>query len=473
LIGYWLAWCIYSLHFHPLSKYPGPKLAAISELWYATIWTGGNWPFVMENIHRRYGNIVRIAPNELSFSSAQSFRDIYGTPSKARKLFPKSELFYDHGEFANIAYERDPEKYAVKRKMFAPGFSPRALRDQEHLIHQHVDSFLQQIERLASGPSGMNVTEALEWVTFDIMGELTFGESFGAVREARPNYWVSILLDAVYGGSVAGLKNRLPVLKHLLPFLIPKDAVEKYTQHHAMTLEKVRHRIKIGDANNREDLFASVIRDKSMSEDQLAAEANVFLTAGAETTATTLTAALYFLAANPNCLARLRDELNSSFRSVDEINGDNTAGLTYLNAILEETLRIFPPSPVGPPRKSPGEIVDGIFIPQGVYVSTDITSLHRDPKTVPSPLVWKPERWVGEGGRPYTVPFSIGPRACVGINLAWLEMRIILSKIVYSLDFSLVGEPGYWPDKCRLRQLWKKAPLIVRFQRRGKHTVEG
>lgn len=244
-------------------------------------------------------------------------------------------------------------------------------------------------------------------------------------------------------------------------------------EHHRLTLEKVRHRLKIGNDHGREDMFANVIRNGSMDEDQLASEANVFLTAGAETTATALAAALFFLTSNLVCLSRLRDELETSFASVDDIDGDSTAALPYLNAVLEETLRIFPPSPVGPPRKSPGETVDGVFVPEGIYVSTDITSLHFDPENAPSPHSWKPERWVGEAGKngkPYTVPFSIGPRACLGINLAWMEMRIILAKVAYSMDWKFVGEPGYWPDRCRLTQLWKKAPLMVSFQNRSERN---
>ncbi|KAI1881439.1 hypothetical protein JX265_000265 [Neoarthrinium moseri] len=399
-----------------------------------------------------------------------SFQDIYGVPTKSRKLFPKSELFYDMGSTANIGYERDPEKHSAKRKMFAPSFSAQALRDQEHIIHQYTDIFLLQIERLGTQPNGINITEALEWLTFDIMGELTFGESFGAVREAKHHYWVSILLAAVYGASVAGLRNRLSVLKYIIPLLIPKETAKRAAQHHALSLRKVRHRLEIGDANGREDFFANIIRNGNMGEEQLTSEATILMIAGAETTATALTAALYFLGANPSCLSELRDELSRAFASSKDITGDRTAGLPYLNAVLEETMRIFPPSPVGPPRKSPGETVDGVFVPEGMYVSTDITSLHRDAHNAPDPHAWKPDRWIGEQGKhgkPYTVPFSIGSRSCIGITLAYLEMRIVLAKIVYTMEWEFVDDPGYWPDRCTLTQLWKKARLEMRFRRRA------
>lgn len=300
-------------------------------------------------------------------------------------------------------------------------------------------------------------------------GDLAFGEPFGAVRAAKSHYWVSLLLGAVYGSTAAGLKIRLPILKYLLPFLIPKNAIELYAQHKALTLEKVRRRIEIGDNQDREDFLASVIRNGSLREEELASEAEILLIAGAETSATAMTATLYYLAVHPKSLAKLRAELAASFHSSADITGDTTAPLPYLNAVLEETMRIFPPSPVGPPRVSPGDIVDGVYVPEGVYLSTDIMSLHNDPDNTPSPDSWIPERWTGEYGgkeKPYTVPFSIGPRACIGINLAYMEMRVVLAKIAFSLDWELVGKPASWPDSCRLTQLWKKSPLPLKFSRR-------
>lgn len=286
------------------------------------------------------------------------------------------------------------------------------------------------------------------------------------MKEAKTNYWVSILLEAIYGGSVGGLKNRIPALRLILPWLVPKAAVAKYAQHYALTLEKVRGRIKMEDGDiHREDFFASIIRSGKMNEQQLAAQAGIFLTAGAETSATVLTATTYYLATHPEAHEKLRAEVTEAFSSYDKITGDATAALPYLHAVLEETMRIFPPSPVGPPRVSPGEFVDGIYVPQGVYVSTDIMSLHHDPRNAPQPHEWKPERWTGTSSeKPYSVPFSIGPRACIGRNLAYLEMKIALAKIVYRLDWEIVGESFDWPSSCKLTQLWKKEKLMVRYR---------
>lgn len=203
--------------------------------------------------------------------------------------------------------------------------------------------------------------------------------------------------------------------------------------------------------------------------------AGSFLTAGAETSATALAATVWFLSrpAYAQCLARLQDEVRNGFKSHEDITGDAVAQLPYLNAVLEETMRLIPPSPVGPPRISPGETVDGIYVPKGVYVSADIWSFTRDPRNVEGPAppdVFEPSRWVDPGrGRPYSAPFIIGPRMCIGVNLAWLEMRVTLAKTVYAFDWELKDEAegNDWLERCQLLQLWKKPKLMVKVTPRS------
>ncbi|KAK8122832.1 Cytochrome P450 monooxygenase BOA3 [Apiospora sp. TS-2023a] len=448
----------------------------VGLLWYARVYTGGNWPFIIERAHRKYdadlyphpsGDVIRIAPNELSFCTPQAFKDIYGGATKTKRLFVKSDLFYEVKD-ANLAYERDPDQHAVLNKLFAPSFRPQALHDQEYLIHNHVDFFVKQLDRWSREKSFVDTSKAFEWLTFDIMGELAFGESFGAVRNGESHTWVSILLGAIYSASVVLLKKRLPILEKALPWLAPKKVLEEMAQHQAATLERVQKRIQRDETMERTDLLTHPIRSGKLNPAELANNAQLLLTAGAETSATTLTAITYLLATHPRCRARLADEVRSAFATSDQIT-TAAAGpqqLPYLNAVLEEALRIFPPSPLGPPRVSPGETVDGHFVPKGIYVACDTYSLHLNPRNAPSPRSFHPERWL-QAEKPYTAAFSIGPRACLGINLAYIELRIALAKIVYALDWEIVGEPFDWMAECRLTQLWKKVPLNVRYTPRG------
>ena len=130
------------------------------------------------------GPIVRTAPNELSFNTAQSWRDIYGI-RKGHEPFIKSE-FYDGGNFAaealSIVSERNPAKHSEMRKYLSSAFSDRSLREQEYLVAEIVDQFVEMLDdKEGGGGKELDLVNAFNLTTFDIIGSLAFGESFGGV----------------------------------------------------------------------------------------------------------------------------------------------------------------------------------------------------------------------------------------------------------------------------------------------------
>ena len=123
-------------------------------------------------------------------------------------------------------------------------------------------------------------------LTRDESGELTFGEPFNAIRDAQPNYWITLLLGANYGGSIFSLRNRLPLVGPLLrwaPSLssTAAEAVKCMTQHRTLTLEKTKKRIQMGESHRTEDFFAHAIKMGYKDENELANQANVLINAGA------------------------------------------------------------------------------------------------------------------------------------------------------------------------------------------------
>lgn len=116
------------------------------------------------------GDVIRIAPDELSFASVQAYRDIYGHKTTGKERFLKSDT-YDTEE-PRITSVRDPTVHASQRKALSHAFSARALRDQEDVIHEYVDLLIKQLGNFgASGLEPINVTDAYNWLTFDIIGE--------------------------------------------------------------------------------------------------------------------------------------------------------------------------------------------------------------------------------------------------------------------------------------------------------------
>lgn len=120
------------------------------------------------------GDVVRIAPNDLSFATAQAYNDVLGHASKGRRPFLKDD-FYDQNEnYPNLVTARDPLVHQEQKRAFASGFSAKSLRAQEDLvIHQYSDVFMKQIGKIGvPGGPGVDMEQGLTWVTFDIIGKL-------------------------------------------------------------------------------------------------------------------------------------------------------------------------------------------------------------------------------------------------------------------------------------------------------------
>ncbi|KAI0835325.1 cytochrome P450 [Hypoxylon sp. FL0890] len=463
---YWLGWCTYCLWFHPLAKYPGPKFAAVSEIWFIWSWTTGRYPHILEEAHRKYGDVIRIAPNELSFATIEAHRDIYSTPSKTKKPFLKCGKFYNNGDVSNIFYELDPVEHAKMRKILASGFSGTAMKTHEHIIHQYVDMFVRKMGELSAARRGfgVNVTETVPWLAFDVMGELTFGESFDAVATGQTHFWITILTDSAHAAILPSFIRKAPAIMLAVPFMLSLSALRNLKKHYVYTLETVRRRLS--RVSGERDLFTPVIEQGDITEPQLVSLAQAMVIAGADTVITAMTTALYFLSTRPECLAKLQDEVRGL--TYEQLNGLELPQLRYLNAVIEESMRCFPPIAFGLPRVSPGEFVDGHFIPQGVRVSAAHWVLNHNPRVWDKPYEFRPERWLVDEAspQPVTFPFSSGPRSCLGIVQANLEMRITLAKLIHTFDIHAARDPGDWIGDAQMHMMWKKAPLMVNFQPR-------
>jgi cytochrome P450 len=131
---------------------------------------------------------VRTAPNELSFNSPQSWKDIYGF-RQGHKTFIKSD-FYDGGSFAgrgvhSIVSERDVDAHGQMRRYLSHAFSDRSLTEQEDTISRTIDAWIEGALERGSGKKGFNMGKGFEMMTFDIIGDLAFGETFGGVETGK------------------------------------------------------------------------------------------------------------------------------------------------------------------------------------------------------------------------------------------------------------------------------------------------
>ena len=176
-----LVYCVRNVYFHPLSKFPGPKKAAFSPAWAMRSWLSGFFVHSIKALHDEYGPVVRIAPNQLSFCSPTSWKAIYGH-IPGRKVFMKSSMYEPlPGEERNIVSVANTSHHAVMRRNLSHGFSAAALLAQEDRVQHFVDLLVHQIETHCCKHAD-DMTKWYNYTTFDIVGELAFGEAFGSLK---------------------------------------------------------------------------------------------------------------------------------------------------------------------------------------------------------------------------------------------------------------------------------------------------
>jgi len=170
--------------------------------------------------------VVRTAPNELSFNTAQSWKDIYDF-RPGHRPFVKS-IFYEGGSFADqcgsIVSERDPAAHSKMRKDLSAAFSQRSLLEQEALISTVVDRFVERLGKV--GTDGLNMVDMYTMMTFDIIGDLAFGETFRGVETGEKHPWISRIEGAMMQGALADCFKRFPFLAKVVMALVP-GAIQK------------------------------------------------------------------------------------------------------------------------------------------------------------------------------------------------------------------------------------------------------
>lgn len=267
-----------------------------------------------------------------------------------------------------VANEADHMRF---RKIFAPAFSDRALRENEGVVVRNIDLLILKLRgHLAENDGTADMTQWYNWATFDIIGNLVYGESFGCLEKMEYHPWLKVVLQNIRLSSYAALLERYPIFKRLLTVLLPHSMLEMRNMHLAVIKAKLaRH--ATGHTSQKDVVSLVAAGDVHITDRELEANLGLITMAGSETSATTLTAASFYLAQNQDAARKVRRELDAVVRREEDISHDKVKNLPYLNAVIKETLRLYPPTPVGLPRRvisNDGLFVGDIFVPKDVSI---------------------------------------------------------------------------------------------------------
>ncbi|KAK5046900.1 hypothetical protein LTR84_007254 [Exophiala bonariae] len=435
-------------------------------------WVSGDNLWVMKELHEKHGPVVRIAPNQLSFCTSSSWKDIHGHKA-GRKQFLKGTWYEPFpSDPHQIVSVSDPDRHAAMRKALSHGFSAGALASQEDRVHHYLDMMLKQISsRYTDKPADM--TKWYNYLTFDVIGELAFGESFGCVEFGKPHYWIEILFGFIKNTNFVRSFEYFPLLRSLLRIalrlkLLPRRVYELRAKMARYGSEKLA--IRLANPPARVDFLHRMISQRDdwtgSALEELQTQASLLTVAGSETTATALSGITYYLCRDQRVYNKLISEIRSRFSTLDEISGRATEQLPYLKAVIDEGLRLYPAIAAGLPRVSPGEVVDGHFIPKGTIVNVNPWVAGHIESNFRNAFEFIPERWLDpdcKDDKAASQPFLTGSRVCLGRHLAMLELRIVLAKILWKFDMKLMDDNLDWVKSNKNYVFWEKPSLPVQF----------
>jgi len=369
---------------------------------------------------------------------------------------------------------RDRAEHTRKRKVVSHTFSAKSIGQFEQYIHANLEMFCCKWDELINTQkkpdTGYASIDALHWfnyLAFDIIGDLAFGAPFGMLEKGRdmaemrktpdsPITYAPAIQVLNRRGEVSATLGCLPQLKPYakwLPDPFFSKGIEAVENLAGIAVARVSQRLEKPNAD-RVDLLARLMEGKDangekLGRSELTAEALTQLIAGSDTTSNTSCALLYWVLRTPGVIEKLQEELDAHIGpGVPQFN--QVKELRYLNNVIQETLRIHSTSSLGLPRLIPAATPEnpnpapvkilGYTFPPGTTLSVPAYTIHHSKEVWgPDADEFVPDRWnkdrLTEKQKNAFIPFSYGPRACVGRNVAEMELACIVGTVFRNYEF--------------------------------------
>ncbi|EQL00830.1 averantin oxidoreductase [Ophiocordyceps sinensis CO18] len=453
----------YNVFCHPLRRFPGPWLAGATSYWraYKEVIKRETLAQELFHLHQQYGDVVRIAPNELHFGNPSAFHDIYHNT----KRWDKDPGLYrtpgvKTGSFVFLGYNQARER----REVLLPIFSKRAIQSLEHLVWRNATRLATSMARADATQRSVDLLYAFRSYTLDTIMCFTFGNCVNALDAPAFRDPLILAMDASLP-ALPVLKN-FPLIRKLV-FAVPPSLVMRIlpdAERLAPRLYQVRDLIqqqlqvvlecpsKLHDVTHQtifhRMLDPQAYRNKSVPDmTALHDEAFTLIFAGANTVADTLLMGHWHTMRRPHLVAQLRQELDMAWPDLNTPPAlKSLENLPLLTATVKESLR-FIPSGVSLTRVVPtgGAMISGRQIPGGTVVGMAILHVHQSAEVWGDDVVdFRPERWLkGDSHKHdldhWLVPFSRGPRMCFGVNLAWAELYIAFATMIRCFNLTIDG----------------------------------
>jgi hypothetical protein len=434
-----------------ISGVPGPKIYAITH-WRLAYddWKGARTRTILQ-LHKKYGPVVRIAPNEISFNSLSALRTIYGAGSGfERTSFYRMFDVYGH---QNLFTFGSPKAHGERKKLLNHAYSKSSiLRVSAPAVEEKVWEYMKLLE--SDPDTACEIFGSLHYYSLDNITHFLYGPNLGSTNAMTGSIEDRTLLNDVLDPSrrklawfavhfpryTKWLMSRTGLAEKAVSCLglLPQQKPTVYTgiRQHALaawngfleTTPDIKAEAKTSTIIGR--LWEHHVSQKAdgLQDMEIASEAADHLLAGVDTTSDSLMFLIWALSLPQNLRfqRKLIEEVVSLPPSALNARGVPTAEATgklrYLDAVIKETLRLYAPLPASEPRSLPVDcVIDKYEVPANTIVSMSPYSLHRNPEVFPDPLIFNPERWFSDQKnvaemKKWFWAFSSGGRMCIGMQ---------------------------------------------------------
>ncbi|KAK0710411.1 cytochrome P450 [Apiosordaria backusii] len=487
-----LANLAYRVHrWSKLRHVPGPFLAGWTSLWLTRRFLSYKVYEDMHALTKKYGPVVRVAPNKVIINDINTIYRI----TNARSEYKKGEWYILARVMPgadNLLSMRDPKLRAKRLRHVLPAYSGKNQDDFEPALDKTISTLLSLIEtKYLSTPSHfapMNLAQKSHFYTLDSFGEIAYSQSFRSLDTDSDVLGIVKTGDETFP-MLSAVHNHHKIFQILQkwPFyyLLPREGDKVgFGKVFGLALEIVNQRAreeKEGVVGKKRDMLQSMM-DHGLGGDELRSEVALSFFVGSDTVASAVRITMLLLMTHPAAYRRLQEEIDDASEkgkiSRPVTNDEAKRHLPYMHAVIQESLRLFPPSSIVPFFKEvpeQGDTVNGYYLPKGTTIGTGCVmwSMNHDEEFWgPDVNVFRPERWLEaepeklvEMGRCVDLIFGSGKFVCAGKMIAFMQMNKVFPELLRRYNWSL-PDPFHLPTIDN-PTIWDIHGLMVRVEKRG------
>ncbi|KAI8062339.1 cytochrome P450 [Gilbertella persicaria] len=442
---------LYDAFLGPLSHIPGP--------FYTRFFKAPN--FVLDRpagtaykkfkqYHEKYGDIVRLGPDRVAIGDKDMIKQVLVTEDL--KKGPVYKVFSKNKD-PTLFSTRDHVWHKQRRRIVSPAFSIKYLNSMEPFMTSVTESLINKVDKEImeehdqEGYGAVDIWSLMQRLALDVIGETAFGQTFNMIED--PTHFVPKAIgEELKANAISAL---YPWLSKL--FIKSSDQINPDLRN--FLTDVINDRLK-STAEKRSDILQFLINSQEAQDQQdrltseaIMTETVLFLIAGSETTSNTIGFAFHELLKYPNKLKKLYEEIDAIPMKEGQkvFEHEQLKHLPYLNAVINETLRIDAVATSGLERITDKPVVlgDRLALPKDIVVVCSLYHTQTDEKHWPHPWEFKPERWLAESNTEAShldafFPFSSGSRNCIGKNFALQEMRISIATFLKHFDIAPIEQ---------------------------------